>query len=121
MIGAIFAGMIILLLLAVPICVVVSMICLIPYGLDPTFAASPMFILRNMVSGLDSITLIAIPMFVLSGIIMARGGISKKLFNVFSILSATRPAVCRVRSSSPACFTARSPVRPRPRRLRSAP
>lgn len=84
MIGAIYAGMIVLLLLAVPICVVIAMICLIPYGLDPTFAASPMFILRNMVSGLDSITLIAIPMFVLSGIIMARGGISKKLFNVFS-------------------------------------
>ena len=84
MIGAIFTGMIVLLLLAVPISVVIAMISLIPYGLDPTFAASPMFILRQMVSGLDSITLIAIPMFVLSGIIMARGGISKKLFNVFS-------------------------------------
>lgn len=84
MIGAVFAGMLVLLVLAVPICVVIAMISLIPYGLDATFAASPMFILRNMVSGLDSITLIAIPMFVLSGIIMARGGISKKLFNVFS-------------------------------------
>ena len=84
MIGAIFAGMLVLLVLAVPICEVIAMISLIPYGLDATFAASPMFILRNMVSGLDSITLIAIPMFVLSGIIMARGGISKKLFNVFS-------------------------------------
>ena len=84
MVGAIFAGMLVLLVLAVPICVVIAMISLIPYGLDPTFAASPMFILRQMVSGLDSITLIAIPMFVLSGIIMARGGISKKLFNVFS-------------------------------------
>lgn len=73
MIGAIFAGMLVLLVLAVPICVVIAMISLIPYGLDATFAASPMFILRNMVSGLDSITLIAIPMFVLSGIIMARG------------------------------------------------
>lgn len=84
MVGAVFAAMFILLILAVPICVVISMISLIPYGIDATFAASPMFILRNMVSGLDSITLIAIPMFVLSGIIMARGGISKKLFNVFS-------------------------------------
>lgn len=84
MVGAVFAAMFILLILAVPICVVIPMISLIPYGIDATFAASPMFILRNMVSGLDSITLIAIPMFVLSGIIMARGGISKKLFNVFS-------------------------------------
>lgn len=76
--------MLVLLVLAVPICVVIAMISLIPNGLDETFSASPMFILRNGVSGLDSITLIAIPIFVLSGIIMARGGISKKLFNVFS-------------------------------------
>ena len=98
MIGAVFAGMLVLLVLAVPICVVIAMISLIPYGLDATFAASPMFILRNMVSGLDSITLIAIPMFVLSGIIMARGGISKKLFNVFSyfIVDKTGGLPCAV-------------------------
>lgn len=84
MLRSIFIGMLILLIIAVPISVVIAMISLIPYGLDATFAASPMFILRQMVSGLDSITLIAIPMFVLSGIIMARGGISQKLFNIFS-------------------------------------
>lgn len=76
--------MAVLLILAVPICVVVAMISMVPYVLDPSFAASPMFILRQMFSGLDSTTMLAIPMFVLSGVIMARGGISEKLFNVFS-------------------------------------
>ena len=32
----------------------------------------------------DSFPLLAVPMFVLSGIIMAKGGISKKLFDVFA-------------------------------------
>ena len=76
--------MIVLLVLAVPICVVVAMISMVPFVIDPSFAASPMFILRQMFSGLDSTTMLAIPMFVLSGVIMARGGISEKLFNVFS-------------------------------------
>ena len=44
MVGAVFAAMFILLILAVPICVVISMISLIPYGIDATFAASPTFI-----------------------------------------------------------------------------
>lgn len=76
--------MAVLLVLAVPICVVVAMISMVPFAIDPSFAASPMFILRQMFSGLDSTTMLAIPMFVLSGVIMARGGISEKLFNVFS-------------------------------------
>ena len=76
--------MIVLLVLAVPICVFVAMISMVPFVIDPSFAASPMFILRQMFSGLDSTTMLAIPMFVLSGVIMARGGISEKLFNVFS-------------------------------------
>ena len=37
-----------------------------------------------MFGGLDSFPLLAVPMFVLSGIIMAKGGISKKLFDVFA-------------------------------------
>lgn len=84
MIPAIFIVMAVLLVLAVPICVVVAIISMVPFVIDPSFAASPMFILRQMFSGLDSTTMLAIPMFVLSGVIMARGGISEKLFNVFS-------------------------------------
>ena len=37
-----------------------------------------------MLGGIDSFPLLAVPMFVLSGIVMAKGGISKKLFDVFA-------------------------------------
>ena len=84
MISSTFLAMAIFLVIAVPISVVIAIISFVPYIMDPTFPASPMFILRQIVSGLDSTTLLAIPMFVLSGIIMARGGISKKLFNIFA-------------------------------------
>ena len=45
-----------------------------------------------MLGGLDSFPLLAVPMFVLSGIIMARGGISRKLFDVFAYFMGRRTA-----------------------------
>ena len=45
-----------------------------------------------MLGGLDSFPLLAVPMFVLSGIIMARGGISRKLFDVFAYFMGKRTA-----------------------------
>ena len=56
----------------------------LPGAFDPSFTASGQFVIRSMLGGIDSFPLLAVPMFVLSGIIMARGGISKKLFDVFS-------------------------------------
>ena len=45
---------------------------------DNTFAANLVMVLRQMMSGVNSLTLLAIPMFMLSGTIMARGGIFQK-------------------------------------------
>ena len=45
-----------------------------------------------MFGGLDSFPLLAVPMFVLSGIIMAKGGISRKLFDVFAFFLGNRTA-----------------------------
>ncbi len=54
------------------------------------------FVIRSMLRGIDSFPLLAVPMFVLSGMIMARGGISKKLFDVFrfSWKTDSRSAMC---------------------------
>lgn len=57
---------------------------ILPWVVDNTFAANLVMVLRQMMSGVNSLTLLAIPMFMLSGTIMARGGISKKLFDVFT-------------------------------------
>ncbi len=90
MLGTIFLLMAVLLVLMVPIGVVLLCVSLIPSLMDPTFIASIQYVLRNMVGGLNSTPLIAIPLFILGGIIMAKGGIAKKLFNVFAYLIGDR-------------------------------
>jgi C4-dicarboxylate transporter, DctM subunit len=72
------------LIIAIPISISLGIVSVLPGAFDPSFTASGKYIIRSMLGGMDSFPLLAIPMFVLSGIIMARGGISKKLFNVFS-------------------------------------
>ena len=41
-------------------------------------------LLNNTFSGANSTPILAVPLFILGGIIMAEGGISKKLFNFFA-------------------------------------
>ena len=75
---------IVLLLISVPISSALGIVSLTPSLLDPNFSISAEYIIRSMLGGIDSFPLLAVPMFVLSGILMAKGGVSKKLFDVFS-------------------------------------
>ena len=83
---------VILLLIAVPIGLAVSITSILPSMLSDSFTVSGVYILRSMLGGINQTTLLAIPLFVLSGIIMARGGISKKLFDVFSYFIGKKTA-----------------------------
>lgn len=74
----------VLLCLAVPVGLAVAIGSLLPSLLSSSFTVSGVFILRSMLGGINQTTLLAIPLFVLSGMIMTRGGVSKKLFDVFS-------------------------------------
>jgi len=47
-------------------------------------------LVRNLANGVDAFTLLAIPMFILAGGIMSKGGISNKLFNVFAYFLANK-------------------------------
>lgn len=73
-----------ILLFGLPISVSMGISSILPWLIDNTFAANLVMVLRQMMSGVNSLTLLALPMFMLSGAIMARGGISKKLFDVFT-------------------------------------
>lgn len=75
---------VVLLLLSVPIACALGIVSLTPSLIDPNFQISAEYVIRAMVGGIDSFPLLAVPMFVLSGILMAKGGVSKKLFDVFS-------------------------------------
>lgn len=82
---------IVLLICAVPISMTLGIVSILP-NLIGGSTVSGIYIIRSMLGGLNSFTLLAIPMFVLSGIIMARGGVSRKLFEVFAYFIGNRTA-----------------------------
>ena len=88
----IIVAFIVLLLLAVPVGLSLGIATILPSLLSDSFTVSGVYILRSALGGVNSYPLLAIPMFVLSGIIMSRGGISKKLFEVFTYFIGNRTA-----------------------------
>ena len=59
---------------------------IMPGVINPDFAGNIQFVLRGIIGGGDNTGILAAPLFILSGIIMAKGGISEKIFNVFAYL-----------------------------------
>ena len=57
-------------------------------------AGAPVDQLINFtLSGADSTPILAVPLFILGGVIMAEGGISRRLFNFFSYFVGNIPRV----------------------------
>lgn len=80
----VFFIFVVCLVIAIPVSISLGIVAVLPGAFDPSFTALGQFVIRSMLGGIDSFPLLAVPMFVLSGIVMARGGISKKLFDVFA-------------------------------------
>lgn len=78
--------------LAIPVSISLGIVSILPGAFDPSFTASGEFVVRSFVAGVDSFPLLAVPMFVLAGIIMARGGISKRIFDVITLFIGRRTA-----------------------------
>ncbi|KUK62225.1 MAG: TRAP dicarboxylate transporter, DctM subunit [Synergistales bacterium 58_81] len=70
--------------LGIPIAVALGFATIFPGLTTPGFPASVEYVVRNVVSALDSTPMLAIPLFILSGNIMTKGKISDKLFNFFA-------------------------------------
>ena len=88
----VFALFVICLIIAIPVSISLSVASVLPGMFDPSFTATGTYVIRSMLGGLDSFPLLAVPMFVLSGILMAKGGISRRLFDVFAYLMENRTA-----------------------------
>ena len=88
----IFIIFVICLVIAVPVSISLGIAAVLPGVLDPSFTASASYVVRSMVGGIDSFPLLAVPMFVLAGILMAHGKISQKLFDVFVYFIGKRTA-----------------------------
>lgn len=92
------SGLVIILLffvflaLAIPVAVSLGIVSVLPGAMDESFTASATFVIRSMVGGIDSFPLLAVPMFVLAGVLMSHGKISTKLFDVFSYCFGRRTA-----------------------------
>lgn len=80
------------LMIAIPISISLGIVSILPGVFDASFTASASYVVRSMFGGLDSFPLLAVPMFILSGIIMARGGISKRLFDLFAYFIGKKTA-----------------------------
>ena len=80
------------LLLTVPIgiCLILSAASIWAFDINPV--VTPNYIYRSITDGLYSYPLLAVPMFILSGLIMAKGGIAKKLFEFFAYFMGKIPA-----------------------------
>ena len=88
----IFIIFVVALLLTIPISLTLALVSVLPGLFDSTFPASGELVMRSMINGVSSFPLLAVPMFILSGIIMARGGISKKLFDFFAYFVGNKRA-----------------------------
>lgn len=83
-VGVLFILFVIFLIIAIPVGITLGITAVLPHIFDPSFTVGAKYLIRAMFGGLDSFPLLAVPMFVLSGIIMAKGGISRKIFDVFA-------------------------------------
>ena len=81
--AVVFILFVICLVIAIPVSISLGIVAVLPGAFDSSFTASASYVIRSMLGGIDSFPLLAVPMFVLAGIVMAHGKISQKLFDVF--------------------------------------
>lgn len=92
MVGSVFAVFAITLIVGVPIGIAVALTAISASVINPALPADAVYVFRNMVTAIDSYSLLAVPLFILSGNLMAQGGISKKLFNFFAYFIGNKTA-----------------------------
>ena len=80
------------LLMGLPIVTCMALSTIWPKLMGSVGATSHEAVIRAIFGGADSTPIIAVPLFILAGVIMARGGISKKIFNVVAYFIGNKTA-----------------------------
>lgn len=80
---ALFISLIIFLILQAPVGIAIGLSSLV--AILTAGAMKPAFIAQALVTGTDSFPIMAIPLFILAGELMAQGGVSKRILNVANI------------------------------------
>ena len=90
-IGLFFAILAVLVLIALPVGGVFGFMAMLP-NLIGTLRFAAVDVVRAMFSGMNSFTLLAVPLFMVSGMIMAEGGLSQRLFGFFAYFIGNKRA-----------------------------
>ena len=90
-IGLFFILLAVLLAIALPVGGVFGLMATLP-NLLGAIKFAPVDVVRAMFSGVNSFTLLAVPLFMVSGMIMAEGGLSKRLFDFFAYFIGNKRA-----------------------------
>ena len=75
--AVVFILIVICLVIAIPVSISLGIVAVLPGAFDSSFTASASYVIRSMLGGIDSFPLLAVPMFVLAGIVMV---INQKFF-----------------------------------------
>lgn len=92
MLALVFGAFLVAMLLALPMAVGMGIATILPQFIEPSFPGSMNYIIQGLISGLNTTPILAIPLFMLSGALMTRGGISKRLFDIFAIFAGKKTA-----------------------------
>ncbi|MDR1874511.1 MAG: TRAP transporter large permease subunit, partial [Synergistaceae bacterium] len=84
MVGLIFIVLGVTMIFGMPIVMGMVLSAMTPMILGSRAGGSINQMITNSFSGADTTPIIAVPLFILAGVIMAEGGISRKLFRVFA-------------------------------------
>jgi len=92
MAGMVFIVFGITLLMGLPIVTGMALSTIWPKLMGAVGSTSHEAVIRAIFGGADSTPIIAVPLFILAGVLMARGGISKKIFNVVAYFIGNKTA-----------------------------
>ncbi len=99
-----FGGFLLLITLGIPIGVSMGLAGMLTIVLTGSSAAFFQAIVQKMYTGIDSFTLMAIPFFLLAGNLMDRGGISKRLIDLFKLVLRRVPATTAIITTVTSAF-----------------
>lgn len=90
-IGVFLLLLAVLLVISLPVGGVFGLLSMLP-NLFGSLSFAPEDVVRSMFAGMNSFTLLAVPLFMVSGMIMAEGGLSQRLFDFFAYFIGNKRA-----------------------------
>ena len=99
-----FGGFLLLIMVGIPIGIAMGLAGILTIFFTGSSTAYYQAIVQKMYTGIDSFTLMAIPFFLLAGNLMDKGGISKRLIDLFKLVLRRVPATTAIITTVTSAF-----------------